>query len=41
ANNDLEKVSVRWPDGGDFNDLLQNGDQARELTFMKKQQETV
>ncbi|MDE9447740.1 toprim domain-containing protein [Xenorhabdus bovienii] len=40
ANNDLDKVSVRWPDFGDFNDLLQNGDQARELTFMKKQRET-
>ncbi|SFO10832.1 DUF7146 domain-containing protein [Xenorhabdus japonica] len=40
ANNDLERVSVRWPDNGDFNDLLQNGDQARELTFMKKTAET-
>ncbi|MBD2786430.1 toprim domain-containing protein [Xenorhabdus sp. DI] len=39
ANNDIEKVSVRWPDTGDFNDLLQNGDQARELVFMKKQRE--
>ncbi|PHM60931.1 DUF7146 domain-containing protein [Xenorhabdus ishibashii] len=40
ANNDLEKVSVRWPDFGDFNDLLQNGDQARELVFPKKTAET-
>ncbi|MDE9567064.1 toprim domain-containing protein, partial [Xenorhabdus bovienii] len=40
ANNDLEKVSVRWADHGDFNDLLQNGDQARERVFMKKQRET-
>ncbi|MBI6550145.1 toprim domain-containing protein [Xenorhabdus sp. VLS] len=39
ANNDIEKVSVRWPDIGDFNDLLQNGDEARELVFMKKQRE--
>ncbi|MCP9270549.1 toprim domain-containing protein, partial [Xenorhabdus sp. XENO-1] len=40
ANNDIERVSVRWPDAGDFNDLLQNGDQAREREFMKKQRET-
>ncbi|MDC9597337.1 DUF7146 domain-containing protein [Xenorhabdus anantnagensis] len=40
ANNDLERVSVRWSDNGDFNDLLQNGDQARQLEFTKKQRET-
>ncbi|CDG99720.1 toprim domain-containing protein [Xenorhabdus bovienii] len=40
ANNDIERVSVRWPDLGDFNDLLQNGDQAREREFMKPQRET-
>lgn len=36
AKNDLVKVSVRWPDNGDFNDMLQNGDQVRELVFYKK-----
>ncbi len=40
ANNDIEKVSVRHPDLGDFNDLLQQGCQARERLFMKKQRET-
>ncbi|AOM42830.1 DNA primase [Xenorhabdus hominickii] len=40
ANNDIEKVSVRYPDLGDFNDLLQQGCQAREREFVKKQQET-
>lgn len=39
AKNDLLKVSVRWPDNGDFNDLLMNGDQVRELVFTKKQKE--
>lgn len=37
AKNDLEKVTVRWPDRGDFNDMIQNGDQVRELVFTKKQ----
>lgn len=36
ARNDVRKVSVRWCDNGDFNDLLQNGDQVRELVFYKK-----
>ncbi|MDV7025244.1 toprim domain-containing protein [Atlantibacter subterranea] len=36
AKNDIEKVSVRWCDNGDFNDLLVNGDQVREMTFLKK-----
>ncbi|CDG94630.1 DUF7146 domain-containing protein [Xenorhabdus bovienii] len=40
ASNDIERVSVRWPDLGDFNDLLQNGDQAREREFLKPQRET-
>ncbi|PHM73048.1 toprim domain-containing protein [Xenorhabdus sp. KJ12.1] len=40
AHNDVEKVSVRWPDAGDFNDLLQNGDQARGLEFIRKTAET-
>ncbi|WP_446469358.1 DUF7146 domain-containing protein [Xenorhabdus stockiae] len=40
ANNDVEKVSVRWPDAGDFNDLLQNGDQARGIEFTRKTAET-
>ena len=38
AKNDIVKVSVRWPDNGDFNDMLQNGDQVRELVFTKKRQ---
>ncbi|MGK4413840.1 DUF7146 domain-containing protein [Raoultella ornithinolytica] len=37
AKNDLVKVSIRWPDSGDFNDMLMNGDQVRELVFTKKQ----
>lgn len=36
ANNDLEKVSIRWPDNGDFNDVLQAGCEVRELVFMRK-----
>src|SRR5690606_34882883 len=36
AKNDLVKVSVRWPDNGDFNDMLMNGDEVRELVFYKK-----
>lgn len=36
AKNDLVSVSVRWPDSGDFNDMLVNGDQVRELVFNKK-----
>lgn len=36
ARNDLVKVSVRWCDNGDFNDMLMNGDQVRELTYNKK-----
>lgn len=36
AKNDIEKVTIRWPDNGDFNDLIINGDQVREMNFMKK-----
>ncbi|KER01051.1 toprim domain-containing protein [Photorhabdus temperata] len=35
AKNDLETVSIRWPDHGDFNDMLLNGDEVRELSFNK------
>ena len=38
AKNDLDKVSIYWPDNGDFNDMLMNGDQVREMVFYKKQQ---
>ncbi|MDK9373407.1 toprim domain-containing protein [Lelliottia sp. V106_10] len=37
AKNDLQRVSVYWPDQDDFNNLLMNGDQARELVFNKKE----
>ncbi|EPR9083335.1 toprim domain-containing protein [Cronobacter dublinensis] len=36
AKNDLEKISIYYPDNGDFNDMLMNGDQVRELVFFKK-----
>lgn len=36
AKNDIQKVTVRWPDSGDFNDLIMNGEQVRELIFTKK-----
>lgn len=36
AKNDLVSVSVRWCDAGDFNDMIVNGDQVRELVFYKK-----
>ncbi|MEX5869806.1 toprim domain-containing protein [Providencia rettgeri] len=39
ANNDIEKVSVRWPDLNDFNDLLTQGCEARERVFIRKQRE--
>lgn len=38
GKNDLDKVSIYWPDNGDFNDMLMNGDQVREMVFYKKQQ---
>ena len=36
AKNDLQQVSVYWPDHDDFNNMLMNGDQVRELVFYKK-----
>ncbi|KAA5961036.1 MULTISPECIES: toprim domain-containing protein [Pantoea] len=33
AKNDLEMVSIRWPERGDFNDVLLNGMDVYELTF--------
>lgn len=36
AKNDLVKVSIRWCDKGDFNDMLLNGDQVREQVYYKK-----
>ncbi len=36
AKNDLQRVSVYWPDHDDFNNMLMNGDQVRELVFYKK-----
>lgn len=36
AKNDLEKISIYYPDNGDFNDMLMNGDQVREIPFYKK-----
>ena len=38
AKNDLQKISIYYPDNGDFNDMLMNGDQVREVVFYKKQQ---
>lgn len=39
AKNDLQRVSVYWPDHDDFNNMLMNGDQVREVVFYKKQRE--
>ncbi|HGH5978361.1 TPA: toprim domain-containing protein [Kluyvera georgiana] len=36
SKNDLQRVSVFWPDHDDFNNMLMNGDQVRELVFYKK-----
>ncbi|EPW5258748.1 toprim domain-containing protein, partial [Escherichia coli] len=36
ARNDIQRVSVRWPDHDDFNNMLMNGDQVRELVFYRK-----
>ncbi len=33
AKNDLQQVSVRWPQTGDFNDLLVNGSEVYEWVF--------
>lgn len=36
AKNDIEKVTIRWPDHGDFNDFIMNGDEVREMSYTKK-----
>lgn len=36
AQNDIQKVTFRWCHNGDFNDMLMNGDQVRELTYTRK-----
>ncbi|EKY4319267.1 toprim domain-containing protein [Salmonella enterica] len=36
AKNDLEKISIYYPDHDDFNNMLMNGDQVREIQFFKK-----
>lgn len=36
AKNDLQQVSVRWPQSGDFNDLLLNGSEVYEWTFHRE-----
>ncbi|TDB48061.1 DUF7146 domain-containing protein [Photorhabdus luminescens] len=38
AKNDVESVSIRWPDHGDFNDVLVNGDEVRELVFERRKE---
>lgn len=35
AKNDLKKVSIRWPQRGDFNDLLTEGREVYEDTFYR------
>lgn len=35
AKNDLQKVSIRWPQCGDFNDLLTEGREVYEDTFYR------
>jgi len=36
SKNDVNKVTVRWCDSGDFNDLIQSGERVRELVFYRK-----
>jgi putative DNA primase/helicase len=36
AKNDLRSVRVYYPDHDDFNNMLMNGDQVREIPFFKK-----
>ncbi|MFV8985325.1 DUF7146 domain-containing protein [Serratia fonticola] len=36
AKNDLQRVLVRWPKSGDFNDLLQNGSEVYEWVFERE-----
>ena len=33
GKNDLKQVSIRWPQSGDFNDLLLNGSEVYEWVF--------
>lgn len=39
AKNDLEQVTVFWPESGDFNDMLINGSRAFRWDFYKSEQE--
>lgn len=39
SNNDVERVSVRWPDNGDFNDMLNEACEVRELVFSRQHKE--
>ncbi|HDH9217658.1 TPA: toprim domain-containing protein [Escherichia coli] len=39
SNNDVETVSVRWPDNGDFNDMLTEACEVRELVFSRQHKE--
>ncbi|OBU13332.1 toprim domain-containing protein [Morganella psychrotolerans] len=36
SNNDVEKVRVLWCDNGDFNDLILEGSEVRELPFYRE-----
>ncbi|WP_432692861.1 DUF7146 domain-containing protein [Morganella morganii] len=36
SNNDVEKVRVLWCDCGDFNDLIRDGSEVRELQFYRE-----
>ncbi|XKD94935.1 toprim domain-containing protein [Morganella morganii] len=36
SNNDIEKVRVLWCDCGDFNDLIRDGSEVRELPFYRE-----
>ncbi|EJA5857905.1 toprim domain-containing protein [Salmonella enterica] len=37
SRNDVEKVSIRWPDLPDFNDMLTEGCEARQHVLIRKQ----
>lgn len=37
AKNDLKQVSIRWPQSGDFNDLLLNGSEVYEWVFHREE----
>lgn len=36
AGNDVMTVCVRWPDEGDFNDVLHTGGEVRQITFSRQ-----